>query len=175
MTIPAGETRGGQLAVLAGVLITVFGEGVRLWAVHHIGVISRTRSERLGPLVAGGPFAIVRNPLYLGNIALWAGFALAARLMWLAPLIVVLLGLEYHAIVRWEERLLESRLGDAYRNYAARVPRWIPHLHLGGHGGHRGKDVQVESFTWNETLFSERGTLVAIAAGFFLLWLKARS
>jgi protein-S-isoprenylcysteine O-methyltransferase Ste14 len=175
MTIPAGETRGGQLAVLAGVLIAVLGEGVRLWAVHHIGVISRTRSERLGPLVASGPFAIVRNPLYLGNIALWAGFALAARLMWLAPLIVVLLGLEYHAIVRWEERLLESRLGDAYRTYAARVPRWIPHLHRGGHGGHGGKDVQVERFTWNETLFSERGTLVAIAAGFFLLWLKARS
>ncbi len=175
MTIPAGETRGGPLAVLAGVLITVLGEGVRLWAVHHIGVISRTRSERLGPLVASGPFAIVRNPLYLGNIALWAGVALAARLMWLAPLIVVLLGLEYHAIVRWEEGLLESRLGDAYRNYAARVPRWIPHLHHGGHSGHGGKDVQVESFTWNETLFSERGTLVAIAAGFFLLWLKARS
>ena len=50
----------------------------------------------------------------------------------MVPVAVVLLGLEYHAIVRWEERLLESRLGERYRTYAARVPRWIPTLHHGG-------------------------------------------
>jgi hypothetical protein len=33
----------------------------------------------------------------------------------------------------------------------------------------------VERFSWRETLFSERGTLIAIAAGFFLLWLKLRT
>src|SRR5215208_1425218 len=112
--------------VITGVVITALGEALRLWGVHHIGVISRTRSDRLGPLVASGPFAILRNPLYVGNIALWVGFALTARLVWLAPVIVVLLGLEYHAIVRWEEQLLESRLGEAYRAYATRVNRWLP-------------------------------------------------
>src|SRR5438132_1026907 len=80
----------------------------------------------LGSLIDTGPFGFVRNPLYIGNIALWAGFALTARLAWLAPAIAALLGREYHAMVRWEERLLESRLGTAYRDYAARVPRWIP-------------------------------------------------
>ena len=80
-------------------------------------MISRTRSDRLGPLVATGPFSLVRNPLYVGNILLWVGFAVSARLLWLAPLVALLLALEYHAIVRWEERLLESRLGDAYRMY----------------------------------------------------------
>jgi len=39
-----------------GVLVVAAGEGIRLWAVHHIGAISRTRSERLGPLIDGGPF-----------------------------------------------------------------------------------------------------------------------
>ena len=107
------------------------GELIRLWGVRHIGAISRTRSDRLGPLVATGPFALVRNPLYVGNIALWVGFAVAARLLWLAPVIVVLLAFEYHAIVRWEEQLLEARLGEAYREYAARVPRWIPTFNRG--------------------------------------------
>src|SRR5438445_82425 len=83
---------------------------------------TRSSSDRLGPLVASGPFARLRNPLYVGNIALWVGFALTARLVWLAPLVALLLGLEYHAIVRWEERLLETRLGDAYCDYASRVP-----------------------------------------------------
>ena len=154
----------------AGVAITIVGELVRMWGVYHIGAISRTRSERLGPLVASGPFALVRNPLYVGNILLWVGFAIAARLLWLAPIVFVLLALEYHAIVRWEETLLESRLGQAYRDYAARVPRWIPSFNRGDRGLRRATD----GFSWRATLFSERGTLIAIAGGYLLLWLKAQ-
>jgi protein-S-isoprenylcysteine O-methyltransferase Ste14 len=153
--------------VVAGVVVTVLGELLRLWGVHHIGAISRTRSERLGPLVASGPFAYLRNPLYVGNIAIWVGFALTARLIWLVPVIVVVLGLQYHAIVRWEERLLESRLGGAYREYAARVPRWLPTFNRRERGERRETNL-------SKTFFSERGTLLAIAAGYLLLWLTAR-
>ena len=135
-----GSESASPFLVGAGVAITVVGELIRLWGVHHIGAISRTRSERLGPLVASGPFALVRNPLYVGNILLWVGFAIAARMLWLAPIILVLLALEYHAIVRWEETLLESRLGEAYREYAARVPRWIPSFNRGDRGLRRAKD-----------------------------------
>jgi protein-S-isoprenylcysteine O-methyltransferase Ste14 len=154
------------LPLWSGVLIVASGELLRIWAVHHIGVISRTRSERLGPLIATGPFSLVRNPLYVGNILLWVGFSVSARLLWLVPAVVLLLALQYHAIVRWEERLLESRLGQTYRMYATRVPRWIPSL--------RGPDglVSAARFSWRETLFSERGTLIAIAIGYLLLWVK---
>ena len=144
-----------------------------MWGVRHIGVISRTRSDRLGPLVESGPFAHLRNPLYIGNIALWVGFAITAGLLWLAPIVLVLLGLEYHAIVRWEERLLESRLGETYRLYASRVPRWMPRI--GGPTRVRhGSDTGRTPVRWRETFFSERGTLIAIAAGYLLLWTKAR-
>jgi protein-S-isoprenylcysteine O-methyltransferase Ste14 len=175
LAIPAGNAASSTLLVVLGVVVTVLGELIRLWSVHHIGAISRTRSDRLGPLVDSGPFAIVRNPLYLGNIMLWVGFSLTARLLWLAPIILALLGAEYHAIVRWEERLLDSRLGDGYRTYAARVPRWMPLGHRGHKRdeGHEGENP-VEGFSVRQTLFSERGTLVAIAAGYLLLWLKAR-
>src|SRR5262245_26837877 len=89
----------------AGAILIAAGEGTRLWAVRHIGAISRTRSDRLGPLIATGPFGLVRNPLYIGNILLWVGFAVTARLVWMAPVVLILLGLEYHAIVQWEEQL----------------------------------------------------------------------
>jgi protein-S-isoprenylcysteine O-methyltransferase Ste14 len=170
LVLPVGAAPRSIPLIAGGVALTFLGELLRLWAVHHIGVISRTRSDRIGPLVAAGPFAFVRNPLYLGNIALWTGFALAAQLVWLAPVIVALLGLEYHAIVRWEERLLEARLGDGYREYAARVPRWVPTFN-------RGSETIVSGmtpFSISDTLFSERGTLLAIAVGFALLWIKAR-
>ena len=173
VTLPAGETPPVPWLAAAGVVVTLLGELMRLWGVHHIGAISRTRSDRLGPLVASGPFAYLRNPLYVGNIALWVGFALTAGLAWLAPVVLVLLGLEYHAIVRWEESLLESRLGQAYRDYAARVPRWIPRLDRGDRNA-RG-DEEEDGFSWRVTLFSERGTLVAIAFGYLLLWLKLRT
>jgi protein-S-isoprenylcysteine O-methyltransferase Ste14 len=153
---------------LSGAALVLAGEALRLWAVHHIGVISRTRSDRLGPLVSTGPFSLTRNPLYLGNVALWVGFAVSARLLWLVPLILVVLGLEYHAIVRWEEHLLTARLGDSYRAYSARVPRWAPSwvsIKLASSPG---------EYSWRETIFSERGTLVAIAAGYLLLWVKMR-
>lgn len=149
-------------------MLTAAGEALRFWGVRHIGVISRTRSDRLGPLISTGPFGLVRNPLYIGNVLIWVGFTLTAQLAWLAPIVALLLAAEYHAIVRWEETLLESRLGEAYREYAARVPRWIP------------RSVPTVPpiqplpplRPWSAVLFSERGTLVAMAAGYLLLWLK---
>jgi len=166
--IPAGETPASSGLAAAGAALVVLGELVRLWAVRHIGAISRTRRDRLGPVVLSGPFGFVRNPLYLGNIALWVGFAVSARLLWMAPLIVILLGFEYHAIVRWEEGLLEERRGDEYRAYAARVPRWLPALGAGR------QERSAGSFSWRDTFFSERGTLIAIASGYVVLWLKHR-
>jgi protein-S-isoprenylcysteine O-methyltransferase Ste14 len=152
-----------------GAALVTLGEMIRLWGVHHIGAISRTRSDRLGPLVASGPFAHSRNPLYIGNALLWLGFTVAARLLWLVPVVFALLAVEYHAIVRWEERLLESRLGDPYRTYMERVPRWLPRLTAVSNAA--GIDAR---FSWRETLFSERGTLIGIAVGCLLLWLKTR-
>ena len=153
--------------VWLGVAVVLLGEVLRLSAVRHIGTISRTRSDRLGPLIASGPFGWVRNPLYIGNIALWVGLTLVARVPWLALPIAVLLALEYHAIVRWEEGLLTGRLGQPYVDYLMAVPRWLP------------KPPQTvdrpppPAFSWRETLFSERGTLIAIAVGFLILWLKS--
>src|SRR5205823_604473 len=151
---------------------------IRLWAVRHIGVISRTRSDRVGPLVASGPFAHVRNPLYIGNIALWVGFALSAHLPWLAVLIAVVIGVEYHAIVRWEEHLLVSRRGDEYRAYMARVPRWMPTAKSRAQGddemGLTLRAAGPVAFSWRDTFYSERGTLIAIAVGYLLLWVKSR-
>jgi protein-S-isoprenylcysteine O-methyltransferase Ste14 len=153
--------------VWLGVAAVLLGEGLRLSAVRHIGTISRTRTDRLGPLIASGPFGWVRNPLYIGNIALWVGLALVARVPWLALPIAVLLALEYHAIVRWEEGLLTGRLGQPYRDYLTAVPRWLPRP------PRTSPTPLPPVFSWRETLFSERGTLLAIAVGLLLLWVKS--
>jgi protein-S-isoprenylcysteine O-methyltransferase Ste14 len=167
---PRPETSG---LFWAGVVTVAAGEILRLWAVFHIGVISRTRSERLGPLVSSGPFGWVRNPLYIGNMLLWIGFTMSAQLLWWIPLIVAVLAFEYHAIVRWEEGLLETRLGDAYCEYAARVPRWLPTGRAVSVTANSKPESPAARFSWRQTLYSERGTLIAIAVGYLLLWLKS--
>jgi protein-S-isoprenylcysteine O-methyltransferase Ste14 len=166
LLIPASTV--SALVPVVGGLLVVAGESLRLWAVHHIGAISRTRSQRVGPLIATGPFGLVRNPLYLGNIALWLGFALCARLPWAAPLVLLLLAIEYHAIVKWEEGLLVARLGDPYRTYLSQVPRWMPLFRVA-----TTARPTESAYSWRETLFSERGTLMAIGVGFVLLAVKS--
>lgn len=170
LIVRVGEAPFSWTLVATGAVLTLVGEGIRLEAVRHIGTISRTRSDRLGPLITSGPFGLVRNPLYIGNILLWVGFAITARLLWMAPLVLVLLALEYHAIVMWEEQLLLARRGDEYREYCAQVRRWFPVKRK----NRRDRGDRSDFFSWPETLFSERGTLIAIAVGYILLWLKTQ-
>jgi protein-S-isoprenylcysteine O-methyltransferase Ste14 len=153
--------------VWLGIAVVVLGELLRLIAVRQIGTISRTRADRLGPLVSSGPFGWVRNPLYIGNVALWVGLALFARLPWLAAPIALLLALEYHAIVRWEEQLLAERLGQPYRDYMRTVPRWFPRP------PRSAETPSGVAFSWGETFFSERGTLIALVVGLLILLAKA--
>ena len=101
--------------------------------------------------------------------------AVTGRLLWLAPVILVVLAAEYHAIVRWEEQMLESRLGEGYSDYVSRVPRWVPsHVARSRVAVSAPSAASARRFSWRQTLFSERGTLIAIAAGYLLLWTKAR-
>jgi protein-S-isoprenylcysteine O-methyltransferase Ste14 len=76
-------------------------------------------------IVASGPFAFTRNPLYLSLIALFTAIGLTlaspAFLVLVLPLFLVL----HFGVVLREERYLDAKFGDAYRGYKARVRRWI--------------------------------------------------
>lgn len=76
-------------------------------------------------LVSNGVFAWTRNPIYLGNTILLAGFAIALRWGWLAILTpLTVLAVTRLAIVR-EEAHLALRFGEEWRAYSARVRRWF--------------------------------------------------
>ncbi len=143
-----------------GLGLLVAGELVRLWAVGHIGLPSRTREVDVGPLVDTGPYGRVRNPLYIGNILIWAGFGL-----WCWPwvwLIVPASAWYYSRIVAWEEQNLRAQLGAPYLSYLERVPRWWPRL--------RGPPGD-----WSATkaLRTERSTLLTLAVSLLALGLRA--
>ena len=169
LLIRSGEVDGRALTA-AGALIVVAGQSLRLWAVRHIGTISRTRTTRYGPLMTGGPYAIVRNPLYVGNWLLWTGFAVWSRLLWMLPIAWMVFFVQYRAIAKWEAAFIRSKYLTAYDEYAAEVrpwmPRWPPRAAL---------LAVTPLHPWRDVFFSERGTLLAVALMSLLLTIKQRA
>jgi protein-S-isoprenylcysteine O-methyltransferase Ste14 len=79
-------------------------------------------------LVTAGLFAVIRNPIFTFIIIATAGLALMApNAVTLVGVVVVALGIEMH-VRRVEEPYLHWAHGDAYREYAARVGRFVPGL-----------------------------------------------
>jgi protein-S-isoprenylcysteine O-methyltransferase Ste14 len=119
-----------RFTILLGAAFMMFGEAARFWGVGYAGLITRTRNVGADVLVTAGPFAHVRNPLYVGNffISLGACVAFNACLRWTLPLYVALYSLQYYFIVRLEETTLENKFGAEYVRYRAAVPRFIPTL-----------------------------------------------
>jgi protein-S-isoprenylcysteine O-methyltransferase Ste14 len=76
-------------------------------------------------LVVDGIYRRTRNPLYLGMTLVYLGLGIAARSLWAIGLVVPLLWVINVGVVKREERYLERKFGDAYRDYKERVRRWI--------------------------------------------------
>lgn len=119
-------------SLVAGFAVTLFGQMVRLWAVRHAGGATRTTGTvgAGAELITHGPFAYVRNPLYVGNFLIALGFCLMgwAWMPWLLVIYLVLFGAQYQMIVSLEEEHLQQRFGQVYAEYLAQVPRFIPRL-----------------------------------------------
>ena len=76
-------------------------------------------------LVTSGPFALCRNPMYLGHLIFLAGLAFSLR-SWLGTAVALATAVSLQLRVRRDERRLGERFGEPYLQYCSRVKRWIP-------------------------------------------------
>ncbi len=76
-------------------------------------------------LVTNGPFAISRNPIYLGNTTLMVGIALIAGSLWFLALAAIAATATTFLAIKPEERHLMERFGKRYLDYRKKVRRWI--------------------------------------------------
>ncbi len=98
-----------------------------LWAsvtMHSAG----TRINPLRPvtaLVTSGPFRFSRNPLSVSLVLLYLGLAFQINSLWPMFLFPILLIVNHYGITLREERYLESKFGEPYRDYCRHVRRWV--------------------------------------------------
>jgi protein-S-isoprenylcysteine O-methyltransferase Ste14 len=112
-------TAGGVL-ILVGVAIVA--AGIRNFSRAGTPVPS---NQPVRALVTTGIHGWSRNPIYVGMFFLYAGIGIAARSPWVLILALPLLITLRYGVIAREEAYLERRFGDAYRDYKARVRRWL--------------------------------------------------
>ncbi len=123
-----GGWEGGPLPWIWGFALLVVGTWLRIWSIRYIGGAARTKGKKAKRLIVSGPFAYVRNPIYIANFFVFSGFILLCGLPWFLPLALGFLFIQYSLIVTFEEDLLKEKFGQPYLDYLKEVPRWIPKL-----------------------------------------------
>lgn len=104
-----------------GVGLVVLGEAIRLWAAGHL--------QKDSSLTTSGPYAYLRNPLYLGTLIVMIGACLCANNFIILAFGLLVFFIQYLPYkLRKEGDRLEKIFGQEYTDYAKQVPHLIPRL-----------------------------------------------
>jgi protein-S-isoprenylcysteine O-methyltransferase Ste14 len=136
-----------------GFPVSILGLVLRAWAAGHL--------EKNTTLADGGPYAYVRNPLYIGTLLTAAGLVIASRRWELGVLFLVVFLLIYLPVVELEEQHLR-KLFPAYDDYARRVPKLLPRM-----GGSSARRFQWTVYKKNQEYQALLGFLAGVAV---LVW-----
>ena len=164
--VPAGTVLGVLFLILMhpsrrslwiGGFIAFSGAVLRLWAAGHI--------EKGRVLTQGGPYALTRNPLYLGSFVMALGIIIAGQGYWLLLAFGLFFALFYFPVMRAEEQELLHGYGDKFIEYSQRVPLFFPAFRKTNHASSR--------FLWSRVIRNrEHRTLSGLVLAEVLLILR---
>lgn len=110
-----------------GLALVALAVGLLIWGRQTL-VAGGTNVDPSLPsttIVTAGPYRFSRNPLYVGLAAVYLGLTLALDTWWGIVLLAVVLIVMHQGVIRREERYLEQKFGDRYRQYRAAVRRYL--------------------------------------------------
>ncbi len=149
------------LSLVFGAVLAGLGIAIRALAS---GQVKKDRE-----LTMTGPYAYVRNPLYLGSVIIGIGFAVAARDIWIVVVLAIYFGLVYVPVIRGEEKYLRAQFAG-YGEYRRRVPSLLPRtLRLAGVSQGFSRELYFRHREYN-SLLGAAAMLAALIAK--ILWLS---
>ncbi len=104
--------------VAVGLGVAVAGQVFRIYAAGYI--------HKNQNLASNGPYALVRHPLYLGNIMILVGFTVAANNRYVAVGVLVFFLIWYPSAIAYEDNKLERLFGDEWRAWSKNIRAIIP-------------------------------------------------
>jgi len=120
------------------VLSTPFAIGIGLLLIAAAGpiVISALRAfsrakttfdvrKPTSAIVTNGPYRFSRNPSYVSLTLLYGGIACLVNSLWVLLMVVPVVTVMHFGVIKREERYLEAKFGDEYRDYKTTVRRWM--------------------------------------------------
>jgi len=142
---------------------------IRVISVSHATAGTRTRDDQAHPLCTKGPYALVRNPLYIANILIYSAVAWLFTLHWgWTWLAGVVFFSQYTFIIRYEESLCRRLFGKSYQIYCSQVSRWIPRW-----DGQVWKEVwQKGQVALHQAAAQELRGMFAVGVTLIIFWLK---
>lgn len=131
---------------VSGIALVIAGVLGRFWAILYIGAMkNRTVMQE-------GPYSICRHPLYLSSTLGVAGFGLLLGSVAVAALMALAVFAILYLTAGREEAFLRQQFGQAYADYAARVPRILPRPALFSTPAQITVDIKPLAMTWADAL-----------------------
>ena len=147
-------------SLIVGIAVASMGISLRALAAGHV--------KKNREVTMTGPYAYVRNPLYLGSIIIGVGFAVAARDIWIAVVLVVFFFAIYVPVIRGEQNYLREHFAE-YHDYTRRVPSLLPRaIWFKGITQGFSRDLYFRHREYNALLGAAAMLLVLVAK---ILWL----
>jgi protein-S-isoprenylcysteine O-methyltransferase Ste14 len=148
-----------KLSMLIGLPVAILGLALRAWAAGHLA--------KDQDLAVSGPYAYVRNPLYIGTATVALGIVVAAQSAWLVLIFVLVFVLVYLPAIELEEQHLRD-IFPSYESYATHVHRLMPT---------RKWRQATGNFSWaryrrNEEYKASLGFLIAVVWLAWKCWLR---
>ena len=154
-----------------GILMIVIGEIIRINAVRYAGGATRTRNVGAPSLCTSGPYSYTRNPLYWGNIIIYAGVAFLGGGQWMWHLVIIIIIffiIQYYFIISLEEETLKLKFEEEYESYIENVPKLLPKFTPWD------SDNKIKPQNLYKTLKTEKRTLQNILLIFILILFKSQ-
>jgi len=114
--------------LVAGLIIMAVVQAFRMYAASYLWGRQAVAKVEADFLCTAGPYAHIRNPLYLGNFLIGTGLCVAINEWYTYALFMVSYVFVYSVVIPYEERFLQERFGDVYAEYKAQTGRLIPRL-----------------------------------------------